>query len=50
MCETVSCFICRMLFVEVLHVTLLALISVSAALRLPNPVLRMNSFSIAMWS
>jgi hypothetical protein len=32
------------------YVTWFALISVSAALRLPNPVLRINSFSIAMRS
>jgi hypothetical protein len=30
--------------------TLLALISVSVALRLPNLVLRNNSVSIVMWS
>jgi hypothetical protein len=46
--ETINYFICLILVVEVLHMALLTLFSVFAASRLPNPVLRINIFSIAM--
>jgi hypothetical protein len=50
MCETVGCVIYLISVAEVSLVTLLILISVSAALKLPNPILSANSISIAMRS
>jgi hypothetical protein len=47
--KVVNCFICLILVVVSSHVVLLALISVSTVFLLPNPVLRTNSSSIAMW-
>jgi hypothetical protein len=43
-------FVGLILVVIILHMTLLALIGVSATSRLPNPVLMTISFSIAMRS